>query len=380
LLSILILGRGLPTVDPTANSLRPRNSPAYAALDEIKKELNQGREPLWLIIGGQTEIEVAHRLASAQAVLSRAVSNNLITDFTLPTALWPQPEFQAANRSAARQLASEGAALRQAALSNGFSEKALGLTDQMLSAWRKAADTSGAFWTSNELCQWIFEKATARSDTNQFALALINPGTVNLRFQGQRLAVLASELPRPGVWLSGWELLGNAIFSRVKANMWHVLTPMVCLVLLSLFLAFRRPREVLLSLAVLCLSALCLLSIMRLAGWSWNLLNLMALPLILGTGVDYSIFMQLALRRHHGDLFMAYRSVGRALLLCGGTACAGFGSLAFSTNAGMGSLGQLCAVGIGSNMLISIFILPVWWRAAQNPSARNHSGNFSPGR
>src|SRR5882724_6335314 len=129
LLSSLILGRGLPTVDPTANSLRPRNSPAYAALDEIKKELNQGREPLWLIIGGQTEIEVAHRLASAQAVLSRAVSNNLITDFTLPTALWPQPEFQAANRSAARQLASEGAALRQAALSNGFSEKALGLTD-----------------------------------------------------------------------------------------------------------------------------------------------------------------------------------------------------------------------------------------------------------
>ena len=33
-------------------------------------------------------------------------------------------------------------------------------------------------------------------------------------------------------------------------------------------------------------------------GWSWNLLNLMAVPLILGTGVDYGIFMQLALRRH----------------------------------------------------------------------------------
>jgi lauroyl/myristoyl acyltransferase len=107
-----------------------------------------------------------------------------------------------------------------------------------------------------------------------------------------------------------------------------------------------------------------LLTVMRLAGWSWNLLNLMAVPLVLGTGVDYSIFMQLALRRHHGDLRMAYRSVGRALLLCGGTACAGFGSLAFSTNAGMGSLGQVCAVGIGANMLISIFLLPVWWQVS----------------
>src|SRR5204863_4976879 len=151
--------------------------------------------------------------------------------------------------------------------------------------------------------------------------------------------------------------------SRVKANMWKVLAPMVSLVFMSLLLAFRRPREVLLSLSVLLLSALCLLTVMGLAGWSWNLLNLMALPLVLGTGVDYSIFMQLALRRHQGDLKMAYRSVGRALLLCGGTAVSGFGSLAWSSNAGMSSLGQVCAVGIANNMLISVFLLPVWWKA-----------------
>jgi lauroyl/myristoyl acyltransferase len=101
---------------------------------------------------------------------------------------------------------------------------------------------------------------------------------------------------------------------------------------------------------------------MRLAGWSWNLLNLMALPLMLGSGVDYSIFMQLALRRHRGSTVGAHHAVGRALLLCGGTAVAGFGSLAFSTNAGMASLGAVCATGIGANMLISVYLLPVWWR------------------
>jgi predicted RND superfamily exporter protein len=144
--------------------------------------------------------------------------------------------------------------------------------------------------------------------------------------------------------------------------MWQVLAPMIALVLLSLFLAFRRPLEIILSLAVLLLSGLCLLSVMRLAGWSWNLLNLMAIPLALGTGVDYSIFMQLALRRFQGDLGMAYRAVGRALLLCGGTAIAGFGSLGLSSNTGMASLGRVCAVGIGSNMLIAIFLLPSWWK------------------
>src|SRR6185436_6129667 len=114
-------------------------------------------------------------------------------------------------------------------------------------------------------------------------------------------------------------------------------------------LAFRRWEEIVLSLGILLLSGLCLLAVMRLLGWSWNLLNLMALPLILGTGVDYSIFMQLALRRHHGDLRVAHSSVGRALLLCGGTAVAGFGSLGLSGNAGMASLGRACAAGIASN-------------------------------
>jgi multidrug efflux pump subunit AcrB len=116
---------------------------------------------------------------------------------------------------------------------------------------------------------------------------------------------------------------------------------------------------------------------MRLAGWSWNLLNLMALPLVLGTGVDYSIFMQLALKRHQGDVHQAYLSVGRALLLCGGTAIAGFGSLAWSSNAGMASLGQLCAVGVGSNMLIAIFLLPIWWYwVTRNGSLQ--SGSVAP--
>jgi lauroyl/myristoyl acyltransferase len=140
-------------------------------------------------------------------------------------------------------------------------------------------------------------------------------------------------------------------------------------------------QEIMLSVAVLLLSGLCLLTVMRLADWSWNLLNLMALPLMLGSGVDYSIFMQLALRRHRGNMLGAHRAVGRALLLCGGTAVAGFGSLSFSTNAGMASLGEVCAVGIGCNMLISVYLLPVWWRKLagqgfENAQARPQSAFY----
>ena len=305
--------------------------------------------------------DVANKLEDCQKILTRAQSNQLVASFTLPSLLWPRPEFQAQNRATAARLVNEKDNFRQAALSSGFSETALGLTERILDHWAALQNESGTYWPTNPMSQWIFEKLTSHNATNYYALGMLTFGTFDGTNRSSNIAALESMLPHDGVWLSGWELLGGAVFQLVKANMWKVVVPMVVLVLVSLWLAFRRPAEIFLSVAVLVLSGLCLLTVMRFAGWSWNLLNLMAIPLILGTGVDYSLFMQLALRRFNGDWQVAYRSVGRALLLCGGTAVAGFGSLVISSNAGMASLGRVCAVGIASNMLIAIFLLPSWW-------------------
>jgi predicted RND superfamily exporter protein len=369
LITLVTLLFGPPPIDTTANALRPRKSPAYTTLDEIQAYLNQKREPLWLIIGGESVAEVGQRLDQVQVMLSRATSKELLAGFTLPTPLWPRPAFQAANRPIAHQLSEERPLLRQAAQASGFAPTALVLTERLLDTWQVASQQQGVYWPTNPMSEWILQKVVARTSTNDFALGLLNP-SASEGASGSlgRLVQLEGQLPSKNVWLSGWQLLGNSIFSRVRANMWKVIAPMVLLVMLSLFLAFRRLPEILLSLGVLFLSGLCLLAIMRWVGWAWNLLNLMAVPLVLGTGVDYSIFMQLALRRYHGDLQMAYYSVGRALLLCGGTAIAGFGSLGLSSNAGMASLGQVCAVGIGSNMLIAIFLLPIWWQKVTAPS------------
>src|SRR2546427_574380 len=115
LLSLATLLFGLPPMDATANALRPRHSQAYAALETIKQHLNQKREPLWLIVEGRNESEVARRLDEVEPVLARAVSNHSLAGFTLPTALWPRAEFQAANRLTARTLADRREALRNAA-------------------------------------------------------------------------------------------------------------------------------------------------------------------------------------------------------------------------------------------------------------------------
>jgi uncharacterized protein len=348
-----------PGLDNTANALRPQNTQAEKALAEVTAQMGIPQDVLWLIVSGRTEAEAGQRLVLAESALKAARDQQIIRGYLLPTALWPQPEFQAVNRAAAAWLGRQGPRLRAAALAGGFNTNALLLTDGLIRTWAKAGAGTGVFWPTNEVSRWLLKRFTAHADGTWFAMGVVYPGTNHV--SAAALAHLSSGLAHHQALLSGWSLLGATTLKRVQQRLWFIVTPMLGLVLLSLWLAFRRVTEILLGLAVLLLSGLCLLAVMTVAGWSWNLLNLMALPLMLGTGVDYSLFMQLALRRHGGDLAIVRRSVGRALLLCGGTAVAGFGSLAWSGYAGMASLGKVCATGICANMLIAVFLLPGWW-------------------
>jgi predicted RND superfamily exporter protein/lauroyl/myristoyl acyltransferase len=348
-----------PGLDRSGNALRPERGEAETALDEIKSAMGLPPDPLWLIISGRDEPEVYRRLSLAEAVLNDAVSNHVIGRYLLPTALWPRAELQAANRATAAVLGKQGPLLREAALREGFNTNALVLTEELVRTWARAGSSTGVVWPTNQVSQWLLKRFVARTPDEWLVMGLIYPATN--RVEAAALAGLSTRLAENRALLSGWELLGTTTLKRVQAKMWQVVTPMVLLVLASLWFAFRRPTEILLGAAVLLLSGLCLLATMAVAGWSWNLMNLMALPLMLGAGVDYTIFIQLALRRHGGDLGLVRRSVGRALMLCGATAMAGFGSLGFSSNPGMASLGRVCAVGIGANMIISVFLLPAWW-------------------
>jgi predicted RND superfamily exporter protein len=357
-----------PGLDRTGDALRPLHGEAQNALDELTQKMGLPPDPLWVIVSGRDEPEVYQHLVTAGQVLDGAVSNKLIGKYVLPTPLWPRVQFQNANRATAAFLGNQGPLLQNAAFEDGFNSNALVLTGELLRTWAAAGNGTGVLWPTNHLSRWLLKRFVARAPDQWLVMGLVYPATNHV--EPSALAGLSSQLAEKGALLSSWQLLGSATLKRVQSRMWQVVTPMVALVLISLWFAFRRWMEILLGLAVLCLGGICLLAVMSLANWSWNLMNLMAVPLILGTGVDYCIFMQLALRRHGGDLVMARRSVGRALMLCGGTAMAGFGSLALSSNAGMAGLGRICAVGIGANMLISVFLLPFWWaRLSPNFSA-----------
>jgi predicted RND superfamily exporter protein len=353
-----------PIFDNSADALRPRNSPAYSAIAEIKQKLKRTQEPMWVLVTGRDEAGIAARLKTTEAALQQGVSNGWFTGFTLMTSVWPEPAHQSANRAMAASLAQKRNVMEKAVVKAGFTSQSFELSQNMLTAWRCASESGGVFWPTNESSRWMLDKFIARRADQAMTFGLIYLNTnMPLTQLTPRLLALGEQLAKDGIYVSGWEVLGYTVFAQVKKDFWKVMLPMTVLVLFTLWLAFRSVREVVLSITTLAVSGLCLLAFMGVAGWSWNLLNLMSLPLLLGMGVDFSIHIQLALQRHHGDLALVRGSIGRALLLAGSTTVAGFASLAFSSNAGMASLGKVCGMGIVCAMLVSVFLLPLWWQA-----------------
>lgn len=352
-----LLGRGLPGLTRSSEPLRPRKSAAYDAMDQLKLEFGRTNEPLWLVFAGADPEAVGRRMDDAQLALAAAVERGEVASFNLPAGFWPRSGYALQNRTAAAALARRRVEVRAAAESAGFTADSTVLADGVLRCWGGGASSPAPGpWPANPTAQWLVSQFAAReADGRWLALGIVQPDP---RFTGD---VRALGLP-PGVFATSWETLGASLLEHVARRVAWLTSLIAAMLLGSLWLAFRTWREVALSLAALLLSFALLLAIMALLGWSWNLLSLIALPLLLGSSVDSTIHVQLALRRHGSDLKALWRVTGKALLLCAGANIAGFGSLAFTNNAGLASLDLVCAVGVACVFGVCFWLLPLWWR------------------
>lgn len=376
----VLLWRGLPSMTASDDPLRPRHSPTYAAMEDLRRELGRTNSTYWLLFSGA----VGDQLDATQAALAAARDRSEIDSFELPTTFWPRPRNAADNRKGADELAQRSTELRRVAMAAGFTTNSLALAGAVLTAWSRPEDPSAGTWPTNAMARFLTGRFSARTETGEWlALGLVQPGP---KFVGDAAHL---GLP-PGVAMGSWDSLSTDLAGHVTRRVtW--LTLLIGATLIGfLRLAFRNWREVGFSLAALALGFAMLLGVMTLAGWSWNLLSLVALPLLLGSSVDSTIHVQLALRRHGPDRTALWRITGKALLLCAGANIAGFGSLAWSSNAGLASLDLVCAVGVACVFVVCVGLLPTWWIAAhpsvipprvdpENPSSLYTAGLWRAG-
>jgi hypothetical protein len=129
---------------------------------------------------------------------------------------------------------------------------------------------------------------------------------------------------------------------------------------IALLLLVLMPRRIdaVLVLIPLLLAALLTAAISVLAGIPLNFANVIALPLLLGIGVDSAIHIMHRYRTHSGESNLLATSSARAILISGLTTIGSIGNLAFSPHLGTASMGMLLTIGIAMALLTTLFILP----------------------
>ncbi|MDX1951232.1 MAG: MMPL family transporter [Verrucomicrobiota bacterium] len=348
-----------PQIYGGPDALRPKKSFAYDTLDRIKLRMSRGSEPFWLLAQGKSFLEIAQKFLRAETILAQAKSDRLISDYTLPTPIWPDAEAQKHNKPLAASIISNSAFLHQLATNHGFAPESLGMTMSIFATWNAAASNTGVFLPNDPVGRWSMGKVLATNDFEIVGLGLVHPSS------NQGDETWMSRLMDEGLLVGSWDRLGREVLAMVESDLLPMVAAMTLIVIMALAFAFRNFKEIALSIFTLIVAALLLHLGMRVLELDWNLMNLMALPLLIGAGIDYGIHVQLELRKVNGDARAMRGTVGRALFLCAGTTVIGFGSLIWAGNAGLASLGAVCAMGVAICFCVAVYILPLWWNALQ---------------
>ncbi len=350
---------GMPGVEFDSKIMRPRDSAAMAAFERMQEKFpDKDPRQLRVVVEAPDDATMRARLAEAERRLATAATDGVLLESSLPSGWWPDPARQESNRAVLLALSKEAPRLLAEADETGFTEEGTALGRQVFGFLAKAG-AGGGFYPESAAAREIMRLFLQRGEKGGglvLGSVLPSPEVDPLTPGYPRLRALNGD----GIWLAGWSLFKPAIAGLVKDDMTRMLVPMGVLLVLMMFLIFRRGRDVGLALLTMLVSTVVLLALMRLFGLKWNFVNLMATPLLLGTGIDYAIHVTLTLKRTGMSFKELWNGTGKALLFCGASNVIGFGSLMFSSSDALVSLGQVAVIGILLSMTFSIFLLPGW--------------------
>lgn len=184
--------------------------------------------------------------------------------------------------------------------------------------------------------------------------------------EGTGAAAIAERVRRPAGLregplprLASIDLVVDDLTAIIKKDFRRALLIALCAVFVVSLAAFRSLSRLLLVAVPVTLGCLMMLAGLSLLGVPINLMNLVAVPLVFGLGVDFGVYI---VNRHdeesRADVPQVLRTTGGAILLTGLTTMAGFGSLLSAEFAGLRSMGWVAVLGIGGCLASALLLLP----------------------
>jgi hypothetical protein len=204
------------------------------------------------------------------------------------------------------------------------------------------------------------------------------PESIRSRFENQaRDRFLVTIYPSNKVWdfafmkrfsrqlrrvdprITGTPLLFEALMNYVKRDGTKSTLLAVVVIFVVLVLDFRRWAPALAAMLPLLAGALWMVGLLHVSGLMLTFVNVMAIPMIVGIGIDDGVHL---IHRYRAEGFQrvdrVLGSTGKAILLTTLTTMAGFGSLMIARYRGFFSLGSLLVIGVGAVFLATVILLP----------------------
>jgi hopanoid biosynthesis associated RND transporter like protein HpnN len=158
---------------------------------------------------------------------------------------------------------------------------------------------------------------------------------------------------------TGFPLVFHKMSRRITSGFYRAVAVGALLVALVLLIDFRNFREALLAMLPLGMGVVWMIGAMRILQIPFNFANLVAVPLIIGIGIDNGVHVIHRIRLEgRSGMSVVLRHTGRAIVIASLTTMIGFGSLALASHRGLASLGLVLLLGVGACLITSTVVLP----------------------
>ncbi len=178
----------------------------------------------------------------------------------------------------------------------------------------------------------------------------------------------------PGLVPARMDLTGIAIqlyhsTESIRAAFMQTTVLALLIVIFLVYMDLGSLGRTVVTVSVLALGLPMLVGVMGLLGLKWNFANFFAMPILIGAGHEYGVFMMHRYREaeHNPRRIWRFWDVSeRALLMCAFVTCSSFGFLGLSRDRGIASLGIIMALGIACIYLSAVFVVRplLTWRLA----------------
>lgn len=331
--------------DLSPASLEPKDIPASVTLKQLQTEFPDSFEPV-MIVGQGAELA-----ARVDARLRELKNEEKIIGFSGASSLLFHSDRLTQNLKTWQQQAPSEAQLTEVFAQVGLDYAQFPAAAQLINQLQNGTFQTGTESLSETSPWWFLIDRLISIHSNQF-IAYVHPLEAG-EFDESLLGPISSE-----VYVTGWSTLLRSLVPWAKQELLVYGGAVAGIILIVLAAIYRDIKLWGLHVLGLIFAYGGLAATLKIFDIQLNLLNVLAFPLILGTGVDYGTHLLLTLR--HGkkwkeDLGLVFRPILFGAL----TTVAGFGALIAASNPALRGLGLICALGVGWTLLSALlFILP----------------------